>query len=323
MVSREDILSVSVTDEMIFAGVEYAEKTLHYTFNRMGLKNHYNRIRNIVKGIVMERAFRALLDNHNVQYDLLGNTHWTKKDRYDVGIQGHRYDVKGFMVQDKATEIQEDTGWLLDCAALVPADQVESRNLKTDDYYVFPFMTGNFMQDIRQLYGFFSGVDFYYLIHSFWDYGWVKNEEWLPKGNISVESRMEKNFHMRIGGQGEDEELRIEEFDLSPGQELKLESEFFTVLFAQTFDIPSGMLHISLEGNDLVEEIDIYDWGNIWLYDGTVYQSGYISKGEFKEKSEEIPRFFKGCKQYAETKTVNRMMLISDLHPISDLFTGN
>lgn len=61
------------------------------------------------------------------------------------------------------------------------------------------------------------------------------------------------------------------------------------------------------------------DWGNIWLYDGLVYLTGYITKGEFKENSREIPRFYKDCKQYGETKTVKRMMYVKDIHSISDL----
>jgi serine phosphatase RsbU (regulator of sigma subunit) len=88
MITKDDITIVEVTDQMILDAVHYAEKSLQYTFNRMGSRNLYDRVRNIVKGILMEAAFKRLLDYHEVKYDLLGHTHWTKRDRYDVGING-------------------------------------------------------------------------------------------------------------------------------------------------------------------------------------------------------------------------------------------
>ena len=135
MITKNDIIVVEVTDSMILDAVHYAEKPLHYTFNRMGKANPYERVRNIVKGLIMESAFKKLLDHHNVKYDLLGNTHWTKKDRYDVGLDGRRYDIKGYFVGEpsKVKAIKVDPVWLFDCCALVPADQLNAKSLKQDD----------------------------------------------------------------------------------------------------------------------------------------------------------------------------------------------
>ena len=320
MLGRNDIFTVAVTDEMKFAAVDYAEKTLHYTFNRMGLASHYKRIQNIVKGIVMERAFRALLDHHEVAYELLGNTHWTKKDRYDVGINGHRYDIKGFMVAGKAAEIKEDPGWLLDCCALVPSDQIESRNLTENDRYVFPFMTGDFMAEIGDVYGLFSSLEFLYLLHSFWGYEWAKNEDWEDsKGKITVESNMSQPIILRIGGQGEDQDLLVDEFEIGPGEKKILDGDYYTMLFAQTLDRPTGELNVFQEETGVEEVIGLYDWGNAWPYGATVYLAGHIKKGEFKQSSTSIPRFYKDCKQYSETRVENHMMMVGDLSSLRDL----
>jgi hypothetical protein len=95
--------------------------------------------------------------------------------------------------------------------------------------------------------------------------------------------------------------------------------EFYTALFVQTADTPSGVLAVKSIEINKTEKVDIRDWGNIWVYDGLVYITGYIDKGEFRDKSHKIPRFYKHCKQYAETKTENRMVLVSELHSIKDL----
>jgi len=321
MVTKKDIFIVHVTDDLIIRAVQYAEKSLQYTFNRMGLANHYDRVRNIVSGLVMEGAFKRLLDYHNVKYELLGNTHWTKKDRYDVGIDSHRYDVKGFFIKDmdNIKAIEKDRTWFLDCSALVPADQVAARSLKDDDVYVFPFMTGRVIRDISDIYSLFSEGQQKYLIHTFWDYEWFKNPEWRTLGQLIVESKMHEKIRIRIGGQGDDKEFIVEKIALVPAQKTTTNKEFYTVLFVQTADTPSGALTVESVDINKTEIVERGEWGNIWVYDALVYITGYIRKGEFKDKSEEIPRFYKECKQYAETKTVNRTLYVKELHSITDI----
>lgn len=321
MITRDDIFIVHVTDDMILKGVEYAQKSLQLTFNRMGKANLYDRGRNIVSGIVMENALKRLLDYHNVEYDLLGATHWTKKDRYDVGIKGHRYDCKGFFIgeQEKILEIKKDKRWLLDCTALVPEDQVASRSLKDEDVYVFSFLAGTQMKHIGELYSMFAAGQERYLIHAFWDYDWHKNPEWRSLGQLLLESKMNEKIRLQIGGQGKDRELIIEKIMLLPMSSKSTESQFYTALFVQTSDIPKGTLLVKSEIINKTERITVYDWGNIWVYDGLVYFTGYMSKGEFREKSKSIPRFSKDVKQYHETKTDNRGLLIKELYSLKDI----
>ena len=63
----------------------------------------------------------------------------------------------------------------------------------------------------------------------------------------------------------------------------------------------------------------MHDWGNIWVYDGLVYFTGYMSKGEFREKSKRIPRFSKDIKQYYETRTDNKGVLIKEFYSLKDI----
>ena len=43
-----------------------------------------------------------------------------------------------------------------------------------------------------------------------------------------------------------------------------------------------------------------------------------MKKGEFKERSRNIPRFYKKCKQYQDTMTENNELKVSELHPLPD-----
>jgi len=316
MITRNDIFIVDITDQMILDAVHYAEKSLHYTYNRMGSSNLYDRVRNIVKGLIMESAFKRLLDYNNVQYDLLGNTHWMKKDRYDVGIDGHKYDIKGCYITEtwKVTAIKQDPGWLLDCSALVPSDQINSKSLKSDDLYVFPIMTGEVERSNEP--DLFKIDRYRYLIHCFWDYTWIKNDQWISRGKLTIESKLNHYLHLRVGGLGENKELVVEEFNLAPRSKVITKNEFFTVLFTQTNANSQGEVIVQSKKIPKPEQIGPNDWGNIWFYDGKVYFTGYLTKQEFKARSVEIPMYYKKCKQYGETKTINHSVPIKDLNPL-------
>jgi hypothetical protein len=305
---------------MIMSSVLYAEKSLHYTFNRMGSANLYNRVRRIVTGLVCEAAFKHLLDLHSVQYDLLGRTHWTKKDRYDVGISGHRFDVKGCHIEgdSRVNAVLEDPAWLLDCSALVPSDQLKASSLKDGDFYVFPFLTGE--MERNTLSDYHSTDRYRYFVHCFWGYGWIKNPSWSSKGKLIIISECDQEVHLRIGGQGSNMELIVEEFILQPNSTMITSNEFYTVLFLQTNEFPLGSITVKISKIPDIETISMADWGNIWLYNGIVYFTGFLSKHDFRSHSVEIPRFYKNCLQYPETKTVNQSVPIKELMPLSILF---
>src|SRR5512136_2566193 len=97
--SPASILRLPYDDSLTLAGVEYAKKSLHYTYNRMGL-NPAARLRKIVAGVAVELALRRWLEAESIPYDLLGATAFTEKDRYDLRLGGRRCDVKSFLISD-------------------------------------------------------------------------------------------------------------------------------------------------------------------------------------------------------------------------------
>lgn len=321
MIDRNDIFIVRVKAAMITKSVEYARKSLHYTFNRMGKGNIYARIRNIVSGVIMENAFKRLLDYHNVSYELLGNTHWTKKDKYDVGVRGDRCDIKGFFIgnSEKSKKLKKDKGWLLDCSALVPVDQIDSRTLKNNDKYVFPFLTGRYIGNNQGVNSLFTEPEKKYLVHIFKDYSWIRSSDFRTLGKIVVESKMRDKIQIVIGGQDKSRELIVEEILMMPMSKQKTNIEFYTLLFVQTDDRPTGELIIESHELNKKEIIEDFNWENIWLYDGLVYFTGYMNKGEFKEKSKYSPRFSKDIKQYFQTRTNNRKIQIQSLHSLREI----
>ncbi len=315
MLSRQDIIALRLTDEMLAQAIAYAERSLHYTFNRMNLASDTNRVLNIVTGRAMEAAFRFFLDEQHAAYDLRGVTHWTKSDRYDLRLGGRRCDVKGFLVRGHShtSALQRDPGWLLDCCALVPADQVAAHTLDDNDVYIFPFMTARLGTNIL------AGQQVY-LLHTFKPPP-SKTTERKSLGALTVESRLRGKIRLRLGGQDVRGELLVEEIVLSPRQRVNTHNEFYTLLFAQTKDTPFGELVVTSAALPQDERIGMADWTNLWLYNGWVYLTGFMTKGEFRARAKKIPRLYRECKQYAVTKTENYMLPISELYPLDQLLS--
>jgi len=134
---------------------------------------------------------------------------------------------------------------------------------------------------------------------------------------------MQVKILIRLGGQGVDQEIIVERLLMLKNTQATTNKEFYTVLFVQTNDTPTGDLVVKSLKIKNPEKITPHDWGNVWIYDGLVYITGYIKKGEFKEKSVKIPRSYKGCKQYAETKVENRMWYIKEVHSLTDILPKN
>jgi len=248
--------------------------------------------------------------------------------------------------------------WLFDCSALVPTDQLYSRTLKEDDLYIFAFMMGkihklygyNPKAVLSRLLGDKDGKR---IIHGFWDYEFLKPPKWTKEhgfkdlGHIMIKSTSVKDSGKGfiIGGTRAQKEFQFEEITLERKltyAEAVTTKEFFQLFFLRPLDnnIPDGKLTIECEKSRIQEIIEPRggfetlrekkkkgkrelkllqnDWDDIWLYDSHIYIVGYMSKGEFKEKSEELKRFDKTVKQF-EIKADNNRLYVPQLRPIKGI----
>ena len=201
MITPSDIIIVKNSDSWVLRGLDYAEKSFYVTFNRMG-KGPYDRIRNIIKGLIPQLAFEHLLHKHKIKYDKLGQTVWYKIDRYDIRLKKRRVDIKANFIGIDTPLSPKNKTWLLDCSALVPTDQLNSRTLRDKDIYIFPFIQGR----TNNLLGYNpkerlvrKKEEGKYIIHCFWDYSWWKPKKWIVNhgktglGRIKIQSISKKD----------------------------------------------------------------------------------------------------------------------------------
>jgi hypothetical protein len=318
MLTASDLIHLPYASDLTQAGIDYACRSLPYTYDRMG-GSQFARLRRIVAGVAVELAFRRYLAAQDVPHDNLGATPFTDPDRYDVALGGRRCDLKSFQIFNRNIIRRlrhQPAGWL-EAAALVPADQLLSDHLNDEDLYIFAFATALVTPNQDALQRALAAGQPIYLIHPFPE-KWSRPERWASLGRLVIKAEAGPALVIDLGGQGEDRSFRVEACPLEPGQRVKLQDEFYTLGFIHPSQIPGGRLGVHSPALDYTYLIQPHEWGNIWVYGMEIILAGFMTRGEFRRRSHDLPANSRVL-QYAHTRTKNRMLPIADLYPLADL----
>lgn len=344
MIKNNDIITNNLDAQWLRTALDYALISWTSTFNRMGKPNPYSRIEKIVLGIIAEAAVEKYLNDEKIKFETLGKTKWYEVDRYDLGINGFAIDVKSNFLDLSSSYIQnklpqelgEKHKWFLKCHALVPMDQFnpglnERRAHKRDKIYIFPFLQGHFneQQFTRPL------------IHTFWDYKWLKRAEYKDLGSlgkIKIQySGNKTNSSIAIYGTTSKNNACIEHIDLTSSTS-QTENDFFQIFSIEWLgkELPDGNLTLSSSNHNLIELIkpkcsfeleklnDGYwpvenNWQSLKLYNSKIHLLGWIYEEDFRIVGRELKRFTKTIEQYSEIKVDNWGCEIVELEPMCKL----
>ena len=343
MISNKDIVTVKMQNNWFRNGLEYALISWTSTFNRMGKPNPYNRIEKILLGLIAEKATENYLKQTKINYEKNGKTKWYETDRYDIGINNYAIDVKAnFLdlkqpyIQNKLNNLFEDKReWLLKCTALVPLDQFNpGKNIrrahKRDKVYLFPFIEGYFNESCYDTC----------LIHTFWDYKWLKRAECKSLPNLGrlklmYDGDLNKSSII-IYGTSEHKRVCIEKVDLISNK------QFTENYFFQVFSIewvggkPNGNLVVFssiLKLKELIKPNYLFslnktddgywpienNWQSLQIHDCEIHFLGWIYEEELRIIGKEFKRFNKTIEQYSEIKVDNWGCSIKALEAMSQI----
>lgn len=331
MVTANDFIYLPYTDDLNWAGVAYACRSLHYTYNRMqaGSLNQgrdqkftqaYNRLERIISGKAVELAVRRHLIEVNVPFDNLGDTPFTDPDRYDISLGGRRCDLKSHLVLNPKLiqNIQHQPALLLQASALVPENQAVSRLLNENDVLIFAFVTACLAENYiaaqaRQA----RGLPVYWMHLLPGEWGVVS--PWSSLGEIALKSELEPILNIELGGQGQDHRFLSEQVTLPARQRMTAHHDYHTLLYLHIDPYPQGRVGISSARLGQSHLIQAVDWVNVWVYGMQIILVGYITRREFNRQANRLPvgsRVF----QYSRTRTPNLAVPISALQPLDDLY---
>jgi hypothetical protein len=317
--ARPPILRLPYDASLTVAGIEYAKKSLHYTYNRMRLAPGA-RLRKIVAGVAVELAFRRWLEAQGVPYDLLGATPFTERDRYDLRLGGRRCDVKSFLVSDRAriSALRRDPAALYAAAALVPEDQFHSDSMGEHDIYLFGFLAGLETASRAALEKALAAEQPAYLLRTFEQPGWRGADAWQSLGRLVLKTDSRAPLEVEIGGQDAARAALTQRLRLPGRTRVVTQAEFHALLYLHAPRLPGGTVGVRSPARRETLLVAPGDWTNIWIYGLEVFLAGWLTKGELRQKGR---RLLAGASvwQYARTQTDNRAAPVTALRPVAEL----
>jgi hypothetical protein len=319
MPSRPPILRLPYDASLTVAGIEYAKKSLHHTYNRMRLGTG-SRLRKIVSGVAVELSFRRWLAAQGVRYDLLGATPFTEPDRYDLRLGGRRCDVKSFLVSDrpKISALRRDPAELYAAVALVPEDQFHSDSMGESDIYLFGFLAGLETRGAGALQRALAAEQPVCLLHTFEHAGWRGVEKWQSLGRLLLKADGRAPVELEVGGQDRDRAILSERLHLSPRTRTATAAEYYALHYLHAPRLPADTIGVRSPARRETRLVRPGDWDNIWVYGLEVFLAGWLTKGELRQKSRRLPA---GAPvwQYPRTQTNNRAVSVAALRPVTEL----
>ncbi len=322
MLTPADFVSLPYAADLTEGGIQYALRSLPYTYDRMG-GAPTTRMRRIVAGIAVELAFRRYLGTQGIRFDTLGATPFTEPDRYDVSLGGRRVDIKSTLLtnRNKIRHIGRAPQSLLQAEALVPTDQVDAERFRPDDIYLFAFLLGLVATHRESVQQALQAGQPVYLLHAL-PPEWAKPVHWESLGELALKSEAPQEAHVTLGGQDARRDFRTCEMRLPPGVRRACPQSFHSLIFIRTHHLPTHRIgiHAPARGETCIVPplISPRGWDNLWVYGMRIILVGYITKREFRRKARRLPpnsRTF----QYPRTRTENFALPVADLHPMRHL----
>ena len=314
------ILRLPYDATLTVAGIEYAKKSLHFTYNRMGL-HAAARLRKIVAGVAVELAFRRWLDAEGVPYDLLGATPFTEPDRYDLRLGGRRCDVKSFVIGERAeiSTVRRDPAWLLDAEALVPEDQFGSDRLEANDFYLFGFLAGLETRRRTELERALLAEQPVYLLYTLDQPAWLGAAQWRSLGRLVLKTDLPEALEFEIGGQSGARIPHVERLALGPRERTVTAGEYHALHYLHPARLPGGTLGVRSAVLGETVLVPPQRWENIWVYGIEIFLAGWLTKAEFRARSRTLPAGTP-VRQYPRgTQTDNRAAPIRALRDVREL----
>jgi hypothetical protein len=319
LITATDFIKLPYTPDLTQSGIEYATRSLPYTYNRMS-GSLYSRLRRIVGGVAVELSLRRYLGEQNIPFDVKGATPFTEPDKYDVALGGHRCDLKTFVTskRNQISAVRANPDLILRAPALIPSDQFVSESRSDQDIYIFAFLLGlttNSPEDIQKAQ---EARQPLYLVHVPPE-TWSRPAAWVPLGEIVMKSECTFPIMIEIGGQDGERDFITRTVRLDPLKRMELPADFFSITYIHVDQIPNARIGLHPADRGETHLIAPLEWGNIWIYGFETWLAGWIAHEEFRRKSSTIvagSRVF----QYSKTQTKNHSVPVTDLRPLVDLF---
>lgn len=300
MLSPTDLLRLPYTPDLTEGGIAYALLSLPY-------KNlSYDGLRRTVARAIVELAFRRHLSQQDIPFDIIAATPFTDPERYDVSLGGHRCDVKSKLISNrrKISELRHDPASLLKTSALISPEPMVGDGFLDHDLLLFSFLLGLTAVSSSDLKKAVVANQPNYLIHIM-PPKWSNPQNWNPLGALTLKSESSSVLQVEVSGQDQTHGKLTRLVTLPPKTRVTLDDPFCSITSLHAKSIPSARVGIHSSTIKEAYVIPPLDWKNIWVYGMDIILAGYLTRGEFRQR----------------TRSAKSLSLpIAELHPLPDLF---
>ena len=318
-IKTEDILKIPFNENAWQRGVDYAMKSIFFTFNRMASASLHKRAEKIAIGVGLgEWSLESYLNTNKIKPSFGGRTAWFREDKNDFILNGLKTDIKSFHLDEnnlfhKRNFFQKNEKDRLKyiinhCKFLVPVDQFNTKTKK--DIYFCSVIEGKFLNNSPK-----RGV------HFFWDYEWWRNRTTTggALGKIKIKkTNTDKHIKIRLLGTKKQKEFYEEIIDMKEKNIVYSKNEFddlFTC--SQILNNPKEKLTISSEKKNI--DLDINEWPSLSYKCSNIFLIGWCKRKDIEIYGDRVPRFSTDTGFYGNTMTDNLGISCSKLLPMKNL----
>ena len=319
MITASDFIKLAYTADLTESGIAYAVRSLTRDYDRMG-ESLFARLRRIVGNVSVELAFRRLLNERSIPYQVMNALPFSEPDRYEVTLGGRRCTINTLVTSRRSqiSAMRRDPGMILQAPAQIPEDELSPLNPRDPDLQLFSFLLGltaNSPEDIRKAVNADQPV---YLLHPMKP-NWSHPEAWVPLGRLALKSEGPTPITVEIGGQDVERNFISESLTLEPLKRVFAQNKYYSLAYIHVDGLPAARLGIHSPTRGEIYLVQPHEWGNIWIYGLDIWLAGYMPYEEFRRKA---GTSFTGSRvfQYSQTQTKNLSVPVAELRPLEDLF---
>lgn len=291
--------------------IDYAGRSLHYTYNRMDYDKTHSRLIRIAVGVAIEKSLESYLRGQKIPFSACGRTHWRLKDVAEFVIKDQNVDIKGYHVYPKTGRNFPE--WFLNAEGLVPQDQLYRSG--SPQIYLQAFLVAPRHNESQQHR--YVGI---------FPRGWSRRWPEARIIHLALAGKQKRPFDLtlcgedvHVVGQPDSANGDIQETILvSPGKDsTPSQTPFSSLQYAATASLPECDVLVTVDRGK-THTLHTQDWFDLWLQQPCVYFTAWGSKQDYRETGKHLPKGTK-TQVYFSTRTPNRSILIRNLRPISEL----
>jgi hypothetical protein len=315
MLTTTDILTRSLTREMMNVGVNIALKGLTFTsFNNIQDEIAFTEQRIIETTTYV--AFRRCLYEMGVPHSSYISTPFTDPDRQNIVLGGRRC-----IIQAELTHKKEDIRFqrrypetILDKEARF---QDSSDNIWEEDLLLFAFVTGLLARSPSEIHKAYQAQQPLSLMHTLP----LKKralKRWSPLGTLALKTDARRTLNFELGGQRKDRTYCTEKISIPAGESVTIESNFFSLTYIKAQEPIFERLALKSKLFEHAYIAHPHQWHNIWVYGLELSLAGYMTWSEFRRKA--APMIERDGNKPINPKVKSMLCLpVDELYPLDPL----